>query len=328
MKKIIFMTLLAGVMLSLLSSSTYGWGSITHAFIADKGLGKKFGYANSQEMYGSTLPDMVNLKNIPPTNPYDILYAKLHLLDPMYQEAILREAKWCYQKAAAFGLISHRDVPGGADYTAHQDAAYNPDPDPGYVEAKRDQLIADLEEELLYILVDGGVPVDPAGIIVAALAPTVADFGVETGVDFLIKREDPLIGLRLFFAASFRSIGIPYMLARAYSDGDWGLAQIIIGSEREFREMMKLYGQAFLLNENAAIESITTQWVPIIYEIAENLDIDISGIDEGRLIALGIEVIQNGIVLCQDDYYDEIMATIEYVRKALEAEGIDTCPSW
>lgn len=331
MKKSMLVTLLAGVMMSLSCASAYGWGSITHAYIA-KELGREFGHANLQEIYGSTLPDMVNLKNIPPTPPYNILYEKLHLLKKKYQKAILREAKWCYQKAAAFGLISHRDVPGGADYTAHQDAASIVGPDPGYVHPKAVELIIDLD--LVNELIDIILPAvnwdeSTAQLIAAALAPTVADFGVETGVDFLIKREDPIIGLRLFFAASFRSRGIPYMLARAYSGGDL-TAQIIMGSEREFREMMILYGQTFLLDKDAAIASIITQWMPVIYEIAQKLypGVDTSKIDQDSLITLGNAVINKGIELCEGDYEAEIMATIDYVRQALEQDGIDTCPPW
>jgi hypothetical protein len=331
MKKFMLVTLLAGVMVGLSYASAYGWGSITHAYIA-KELGRKFGYANLQEIYGSTLPDMVNLKNIPTTYPYSDLYGRLHLLDAEYQEAILREAKWCYQKAAAFGLISHRDVPGGADYTAHQDAASTSSPDPGYVYPKAEELIIDLY--LVNELIDIFLPAvegnwTTALLIAAALAPTVADFGVETGVDFLIKHKDPAIGLRLFFAASFRSRGIPYMLARAYSGG--GLtAQIIMGSEREFREMMILYGQAFLLEKDAAIANIITQWMPVIYEIAQKLPypIDTSKIDQNSLITLGKAVINKGIEICEYDYDDEIEATIDAVGVKLETEGIHTCPQW
>lgn len=223
-------------------------------------------------------------------------------------------------------------MPGGADYTAHQDAASIDGPDPGYIYPKAVALSSELAlVNRLYNIILPAVNGDvlTAQFLASALALTVADFGVETGVDFLIKREDPIIGLRLFFAASFRSRGIPCMLARAFADGDL-TAEFIMGLEREFREMMILYGQFFLLDEDAAIASIITQWLPVIYEIAQKLypGIDTSKIDQDSLITLGNEVIDKGIELCERDYEVEIMDTIDYVRQALEKDGIDTCPQW
>ncbi len=335
MKKVMLVLLLTLVTMSLFTASAYGWGSATHGYIA-KELGKAFGYANLQEMYGSTLPDMVNLKNIPPTEPYESLYAKFHFIEPGSQEAIINQAKGCFQKAFVYGFASHNDM-WGADSTAHHDAASNPvDDDGGYVNAKTLQLILDAEFGLVVrlssILEAAGAPAEAIPYLVEVLAPTVADFGIETGVDFLIKRnEDPVIGLRLFFAASFRSRWIPYMLARAYSGGDLALARIIIGSEKEFKEIMKLYGQAFLLDEEAAINSIITQWIPLVSEIAQNLYpipgvIEITEEIEQRLITLGIEAVERGIEICASDYSYEISSTIEDVGEKLEEQEIYTCP--
>lgn len=331
MKKFMLVTLLAAVMMSLSCASAYGWGSITHAYIANE-LGREFGYANLQEMYGSTLPDMVNLKNIPPTEPYDSLYAKFHFIEPGSQEAIVNEAHRCLQKAFVFGFASHNDE-WGADNTAHHDAAYIPGADPGYVSAKTLKLIDDLElvSELSDILIEAGVPGIYVPTIAGAVAPTVAEFGVETAVDFLIKRnEDPAIGIRLLFAAFYRSNRIPYMLVRAYSGGDLELAKTIIESEKEFREIMKLYGLIFLLEEKAAIDGIIIQWFPLISELAEKLypGLVISEKIEGELIALGIETVEMGIEICEDDYYDEIIATIDAVEEGLEDKEIHTCPQW
>jgi len=328
MKKIILLPLLPVVMISFLTASAYGWGSATHAYIA-KELGKEFGLVNLQEMYGSTLPDMVNLKNIPPMEPYNSLYAKFHFIEEGSQEAIINQAKWCLEEAFVYGFASHNDA-WGADYTAHHNAASIPGPDLGYVTEKKLEPIAELGlmENLSAILIDAGFPLEQALILAAALTPTVTELGIEVGVDILIKRnEDPAIGLRLFISALFRDSCIPNLLARAYSGSDEALTEIIINSEREFRDMMVLYGKALLLDEEAAINGIITQWIPVVSGLVEKLypGIEISKQIEERFIALGVEVVNEGIRVCESDYYDEIWATIDAVGERLEKEGIHTC---
>lgn len=332
MKKIMLMFLLTVVTMSLLTAFAYSWGSATHVYIAKK-LGNEIGYANLQEMYGSTLPDMVNLKNIPQKEPYESLYAKFHFIEEGSQEAIKKVAKRCFPKAFVYGFASHNDE-WGADYTAHHNAVSIPGPDLGYVRGKIPGLIRDLNlvEELSDILIDAGVPLESAMCLAKALAPMLAEMGIETGVDILIKRnEDPGIGLKILLSASFRDGRIPYLLAKAYAK-DYAdreeVAKIIISSEREFRDMMKLYGKAFLLDEEDLINAIVTQWSPLVSKLAEELYIGIEMSEEilQELIILGIEVINEGILICEDDYSKEVSATIKAVRVKLKKNGFFTCP--
>ena len=84
---------------------------------------------------------------------------------------------------------------------------------------------------------------------------------------------------------------------------------------------MKLYGLIFLQEDPISI--IIAQLLP---ELAENLGIDISGIEDS-LITLGVAAVNSGIDICVGDYQDEIMATISYVRDQLaKTSGIQSCP--
>lgn len=327
MKKIILIILLAGVTLSFISSSTYGWVTLTANYITRELCDRKWSYWCYQKKWGSIVTDVVNLKNISATGPppYQELYEKLHLIAPGSLNELGTEARWCSQKSAFFGMASHSDNFFGADWTAHHDArtldpefplpppAPSPPPNYGYVTIKSALLIPDIIPQLCSI----GLTLDQA----QAFAPMVADFAVETAVDLLVRNElAPLIGLDVYFAASVRSVSIPYMLARAFS-GSAASASEIIALEREFREMMKFYGLIFLQEDPISI--IIAQLLP---ELAENLGIDISEIEDS-LITLGVAAVNSAIADCKGDYQDEIMDTITYVRDQLAiTPGIQSCP--
>jgi len=169
------------------------------------------------------------------------------------------------------------------------------------------------------------------------LAPGLAENFVETAVDLLIKRnEDPAIGLMILLSAQLRNFRIPFLLAQAYG-ADFANAfddltiveasDIIIVTEREFRELMKLYGGIFLKEESEAIQLLAAQGATLAEAYLKA--------GTGYAVTIPPEVIAEilrdyAIPCVEGDYANEVSATLAYVEEELANRGIETCcfPLW
>lgn len=318
--------ILVSVLLVLLVSSgaedCLAWGAITHTHLSNL-LGERYDLENLQEMYASTIPDMCNLII---DSPYgDFMYEALH-----YRFDEIRPYAWTDALDAAMsGIASHNDV-WGADWTAHHQARSLPDPI-GYVAYKEGQLAPVLEPLIAELLVSAGVP--NAGEIAAGMTPGLAHNFAETAVDLLISRnEDPFVGYRLLISAQLRAPGIPLMVARAFSRdlaAQYGISRFqawlfIVGAEREYRELMKMYGGIFTRSFDEAVALLAEQgslYAETMLKAVTGTNVTVPPeMVRGFLVDFAIPSVQN-------DYGPEIAMTLDYLEERLEEEGYTAASS-
>lgn len=298
------------------ASDCLAWGSITHAHLANR-LGERYNLENMQEMYGSTLPDMFNLVMDLPYS--DFMYEGLH-----YGFDEIRPYAWTsLLEAAIMGIASHNDA-WGADWTAHHDARSLPEPI-GYVVYKEQQLAPFLEPILADLLVSAGVP--GAEFIAHELAPGLAHNYVEAAVDLLISRnEDPMIGYRLLISSKLRAPGIPLMIARAFARElayEYGISRFeawlfIVSVEREYRELMTMYGGIFTKDFGEAVSLLSEQgalYAGMMLEALTGVSVTVPAEIVGDFL------VQIAIPAVQLDYGNEIAQTLVYLEERMDEEG-------
>jgi hypothetical protein len=226
-------------------------------------------------------------------------------------------------EAALMGIASHNDA-WGADWTAHHRARSLPEPI-GYVVYKEGQLAPVLETRLYALLAAAGVP--NAAETAAELAPGLAHNFVETAVDLLISQnEDPFIGYRMLVSAQLRSPGVPLMVARAFARdlaAAYGISRFrawlfIVGAERDFRELMKMYGGIFTRGFDEAVGLLAEQGA--LY--AETMLRSVTGVEiDVPAEMVGAFLVDFAIPAVEDDYSREIELTYAYLEERLEEEG-------
>ena len=293
--------------LTLSSSEAFSWGFGTHAYIDDH-LGKKQIHKNLNEIYGGVMPDLFN--TLFDTPEYlEFLPVQTHFKSMKVWKASRSEV----EKSLAFGFVSHNGC-WGADFTAHDTCRTCGQP-VGYAYAKAAVLLSEGP------LSQYGIPDEIAIAIFHEI--------VENAVDILVKRTDPLIGDRLSSAAQQRSPRFPQLLVRAYAKGFASFAQIteleaaqfIQAAESEFRDAIDSYGQILLLDEADAISAISQQTASLAQEFLALYGIDLS-IPPEDVVDMVNAYMLAAIGLCQDDYLEEIEATIPYVRHKLRIHGV------
>jgi hypothetical protein len=315
---VVFLVLSGMIVTAFVPTDALAWGSVTHAYFATE-LGYRWGYLNLQEVYGSSLPDMFNLMY---GSPYrDYLWTQTHVEFMKYVNYCTRRST----KASGAGFASHNDV-WGADYTAHHSAITNPGE--GYVITKVNSLAPALVPQLVEILTAAGVP--NAHALALQLAPGLAENFVETAVDVLIRRnEDAGAGFRLALAAQLRDPGIPFVLTRAYAKDlaqEFGIsileaAFVIVGTEIEYRNLMKLYGGIFTKSEDETIVLLAEQGATLaqMYLKAETgYDVVVPA---EALVAFLRDV---AIPLVEPDYGAEIAATLAYLEEEMDNHGFSS----
>jgi len=294
--------------LTLSFSEAFSWGFATHAYIDDH-LGKKQIQKNLNEIYGGVMPDLFN--TLFDTPEYlEFLPVQTHFKSMKVWKASRGEV----EKSLAFGFVSHNGR-WGADFTAHHTCRTCGQP-AGYAYAKAAVLLSEysLPPEL-------GIPDEIAIEIFHEI--------VENAVDILVKRIDSYVGERLSSAAEQRSPRFPRLLVRAYAKRFASFAQIteleaaqfIQAAESDFRDAIDSYGQILSLDERDAIQLISQQTASLAQGFLALYGIDLS-IPPEQVVAMVASYMLSAIQLCQDDYLDEIEATIPYVRHKLRIHGV------
>jgi len=314
MKKTLISTCIVFIALALFSSTAFSWGVATHAYIG-KELGKKYGYLNLQEIYGAMAPDIPWIMFDP--KDVDISIALGTLTHYNFQN-VADVAWWRSQKAFAYGFTTHNEV-WGADYWAHRKWSGNDNL--GYTKDKADELMDTWCPE--------GYPGYPNPVLfwgwVESLGKPgfdafVAEAAIEHGIDILVKRDkDPTIGLSMLFSAWLRSPSAPWLLVRAYAEplanhpdvdvGPWEAAKKIIATEKEFRQLIMLYGLALLQeDEVAAVAEIAATQFSYLLETS-------TPPSQSLLKALAIELIEAAKDLCKETYPLVLEDTIEAIAE-------------
>ena len=287
----------------------FPWGYATHAYIDDH-IGKTKSSKNINEIYGGMAPDMFNYMF---ESPYlqDFYIATHYDFMKMWDTS-----KSSLEKSFAYGFVSHNDM-WGVDYTAHHSGITYGQTE-GYVIAKSYILKQILEQ----------VPEYQALQLPDPVALEISHNLIESGIDILMKRSDPLIGEKIVSYAIHRNPQFPNLLVREYAEDFSTIAGIsypeavnlIKTTEKEFRKTMILYGQALKQDETTAIQLISEQTADLAEGFLGAYGITLpEGTDITPLITFAI---QQSIEICADDFSYEIEATINYVEQQMNANGI------
>ena len=290
------------------SSEAFPWGFATHAYMDDH-LGKKGIRNNLNEIYGGVMPDLFNtLFDYP--EYLDFLPVQTHLKSMKVWKA----SRGKVEKSLAFGFVSHNNR-WGADFTAHH-TCQTCGERAGYAYVTAAVLLSEY-------------PLTPELGIPDEIAIEIFHEIVENAVDILVKRTDPLVGDQLSSAAEQRSPRFPQLLVRAYARRFASFAQIteleaaqfIQVAESDFRDAIDFYGQILSLDEGDAIQLISQQTASLAQGFLALYGIDLSMPPEDVVDMVAFYMLA-AIELCQDDYLDEIEATILYVRHKLRIHGV------
>ncbi|HWR89869.1 MAG TPA: hypothetical protein VN260_06385, partial [Dissulfurispiraceae bacterium] len=274
------------------SSEALPWGFATHVYIDDH-IGKRHGVRNADEIYGGVAPDIfIYLFGL--SYRQDLINAT-HFKDYMNP---WNTAGNGVERSLSFGFVSHNNT-WGADFTAHNKCLTCGEPD-GYVIAKAKAMLA-----YAPLPPDLGIP-DVAAIEIFHEL-------VEPAVDILIKREDPLIGLKLSSSAMLRSPQFPALMVRAYAGDVAALAGIsypeaagfIAAAEKEFRKNMILYGQILTLEEETAVQLLSEQTADLAEAFLASYGIQLD-IPKKNVVELLVAYTNLAISLCASDYLWEI----------------------
>ena len=219
-------------------------------------------------------------------------------------------------KSLAYGFASHNDL-WGADSTAHHPGLTFGQAE-GYVIAKAKMLAEILKQVPEYAAL--GFP--------DAVTLEISHELVEDGVDLLIKGMDPSIGQKLSSSAMSRTSNFPVLLVKAYARdfsqfsgiSYQNASKFIIAAEKEFRQSIVFYGQALMQDDATAIQLIAEGTAEVATSFLEANGIALPpNVDIVPLIEFAIE---QSIDLCVGDFAAEIAATIDFVGKNLQAQGI------
>ena len=301
-KQVLAIGCVVAILLMFSVSNVFSWGSATHAYIGNK-IGAKGGLKNFDEMYGALAPDVFNYTF---AIYYPYLYGQTH-----YTTFNLKDvADEKLQKALAYGYFSHNGL-WGADFTAHH-SGITYGQGQGYVISKATELTLQV-----------GPLLESQGItLTAPVLLEVCHNFVEASVDILVTRLDPKIGARLVQAGLFRSRSFPAMLVEVYAAGlaanPPGMAiedatRIIMEAEGSFRRITILYGLALTEPEDVAVGLLAENFATFAGAYLTAMGVTLP--PDADLTPLAAYGIQQGIVLCENDFTAEIAATYKFVKK-------------
>jgi hypothetical protein len=310
-KKVLVLVLMNGLMLILTASAGFAWNAATHAYI-EENLNKKTGKSTpdilNNRIYGANALDLFNDNFY---LPYLAFADYFHSTSEEYFLKAWQIASNKDEKAFAYGFVSHNNK-WGMDSTAHiSGKTYGKDT--GYVIAKAQALAAILRPYL---------PEEMSAIDEETLV-NLCHYLVESGVDFLVREKDPLIGSKLMNAAYARSESVPTLLANAYK-ADFAYiaiiseneaANTIIEAEENFQASMIGYG--WVLAQDDALD----------YVAAGLADVGLSYLELPEVYRLMLEgVAMQGILaameLCRSDFERELKADTGWGNGKLSSAGV------
>lgn len=301
--------------------AAFSWNQPTHAYIADQ-VGARVGRDNLNEMWGSVTPDFFNFVFDPALCP-GWISDQTH---GTYSDTFLkvwRAADTRDEDALAFGFVTHNQA-WGADHAAHI-ACRTCGQDDGYVIVKARQLLsapypAKPDRTFGYVFENTlGMSPDEASLV--------AHVVIEEAVDIRLANEvDPLIGRKLATAARSETKRFQSLLVKAfsadYADYCFGgdnskAAEVLTAAEKKHRKDMIFIGEAISRPEQDAVQLLAEQLVGVFPDfLGRTLPVS----DEDAVEIVGAAIFSS-MATC-DDYKEEIDATVEFVGKNIEENGI------
>ena len=287
------------IFLFCFTAQAFPWGSATHAYIIDQ-LMRKGG--PPRLMYGAMAPDVFNYF-FQDLTLRDQLYAMTHF-DFM---KLWNASKGPSDRPSAYGFVSHNNV-WGADSTAHLKSLTFM-PNEGFVITKA---------KILWDLIKAEFPFgDELGV-------SICHDVIEAAVDLLIKKLDPNIGNRLVDSARSADKKILELLNKAYL----GDVTMLVGSEALAKYLIAQNETGFryaVLQLGNALKQKSPNDLNAIAAIFSALGQQAYGIDVPPAVVatvLGLAMWVSTDPLFGPDCFNEIYATIDFVRLNLNAHGI------
>jgi hypothetical protein len=299
------------------AQAAFSWGWAVHTYI-DEQFNTKWQLRNANQLYGGLTPDIFNYQFEAPAL---YMHAQTHNDFMKLWDAAQSKPG----KALAFGFVSHNEV-WGVDSTAHragitfgQLGTIPGHPEAGgYVVAKAYILKGILEQ----------IPEFNALQLPEPLALQVAHELVEYGVDILMKQIAPNIGIKITAAALPPNPNFPLLLEKAYLKGltaqfgmsDADARKFLKSSEKQFRQLMVLYGQVLMQDDTTAVILISDQLADIATAFLAAYGLTLPpGADITPLLQFGI---MQSMMLCAPDFSAEVFATANFVDQQLASHGI------
>lgn len=317
MKKGISLVLAVAIAVTVLAYPSPAWERGTHAFIADV-LKKAGGPYNIDEMYGAMAPDIFNYMFSPPNVLFrEYLYDQTH----HYFQKVRNAVKWGYEKSSAYGFLSHNNT-WGADSTAHL-ASLTLFPGEGYVITKAQMLNGWLMANVpAYAALLGPYP---------DIALEICHNIIEATGDIVLVRYDASVGAKLLEIASRPKPHMQNLVVRAYAQGlsdasaSFGFyltpveaEQLIRSEEGNFRTSCIAYGFLLQQDESIIMANVIEQFKQLAYVYLGLYGIPVPSDPElEALLQVSFTV---AISLIQNDYMDEILATIDMVKRNMVKE--------
>ena len=301
--------LLALLLFPVTVSDSLAWGPGVHAYIADQ-IAKKAGWKNVDEMYGSMAPDVINYMF---SSPYlSQMYAATHFdFEPLWEEA-----RTVRERALAHGFVMHNNA-WAADYTAHNHSLTLADSAQGYVVQKAEILAAVLESDPAYASL--GIPHQ---ITVEICHPM-----IENSVELLMAQVDRELGQKVVLAVTRRSDVFPWLLARAYAplfaqyfgNSELSAAEALVTAEAAFRQITLLQGNTLQQELLVALDQMAELNAQLAVGFLSQYGVVLpEGFDVKGLIT---NLIGGGMVLCQGDFQEEVLATVQAVGENMTSNG-------
>ena len=298
-------------MVFFLAQTAFSWGWAVHTYIDDQ-FSTKWALRNGNQIYGGLAPDLFNFRfDAPEYRAYLFYQTHNNFMN------VWNAAQSTPGRAIAFGFVSHNEV-WGVDSTAHR-SGITFGVGEGYVIAKAKVLKGILDQ----------VPQFTALQLPEQVVLEVAHELVERGVDILMKGIDPMIGAKMAAAALPPNPNFVPLLEKSYAEGlaayfgirDIDARKFITSSERQFRQMMVLYGQTLMKDEATAISLNAEQLEEVakMFLAAYGLPPLPEGVDIKPLLQFGI---QQGMTICAQDFAGEVSATLDLVEQQLVTHGI------
>ena len=299
------------------AQAAFSWGWAVHTYI-DEQFYTKWQIRNANLSYGGLTPDIFN---------YQFNAQALYMQDQTHNDfmKVWEAARSKPGKALAFGFVSHNEV-WGVDSTAHRSGITfgqlgtipgHPEAG-GYVVAKAYILKGILEQ----------IPEFNALQLPEPVALQVAHELVEYGVDILMKQIDPMIGAKITAAALPPNPNFPLLLETAYAEefaAHFGISYVDVlkfftSSERQFDQLMVLYGQVLMQDDATAVLLISQQLAELASTFLAANGITLPpGTDITPILQYGI---MQSIDICKDDFSQEVFATSNFVYQQLDAHGV------
>jgi hypothetical protein len=304
----------------LFSSVAFAWAPGTHAYIASQLKTPSTPDLLYNQMYGAMAADVDEFFTADPSYLETYFHATHYQPKNVWRAA---QSMPVEDKALAFGFASHNEA-WGADHNAHI-GSFLYGRETGYVIAKSQVLCGTLRAQLTAAGMTDYLPI---------ITDMNCHFILEYGIDLLMARQDPGLGMNVYMAAATRDPNFGLMMVSAFPTAVSPYASM--GQEFAFAEAMtpgnggnmgwnlvlQQYGYILSLPEEQRIPAVAQ----FLTQLAMGLGVLPPTNDEQQLAAMRALIqlaLLDSMQICAPDLSIELNATIKHVGVTMKAHKIN-----